>query len=82
MTAYSLREKDGKKLGDEVGVLFIGEGWKEVDASKKKTHEGKYEFPKVDMVILPAEWMEYNEINQTFRTLKRGKVSSAGTCYS
>jgi hypothetical protein len=82
ITAYSLQQRKGKKLGPKVGVLFVGEGWEAVDAAKAHTVSGKFEFPKVDMVILPAEWMDENEINLTFRTLKRGTATAAGVCYS
>lgn len=82
LTCYRLQEQKGSSLGKQIGVIFIGQGWEAVDASKSKVVEGKYDFPKVDMVVLPHEWMEYNDINLAQRGLKRGRESVAGVCYS
>jgi hypothetical protein len=84
LSAYRIQKTGGGRVSDAMGVLFVGQGWNSVELGKAKVQGGGPEFPKIDMVILPKEWMDTKDITQTMRTLKRGEVvnGGAGVCYS
>jgi hypothetical protein len=65
----------------EMGLIFVGKGWAEVEKTKKLDLSKGYIFPEVDLVVLPKAWMQDNEMKETCNTLKRGNVSG-GVCYS
>jgi hypothetical protein len=78
VTVYQIQEKQGPKLGRKTGVLFIGTGWKQVDSAKKRELVGKYDFPKLDVMVLPPDWMADNDIENAIDSLKRGTATAAG----
>lgn len=79
LTGYAVYKAGTREA--EMGLIFVGKGWAEVEKTKKLDLSKGYIFPEVDLVVLPKAWMQDNEMKETCNTLKRGNVSG-GVCYS
>lgn len=74
VTCYRVRQTSGGKRKDVCGILLMGKGWAAVEDSKIRKSEHPYDFPEIEVIVLPREWMEGNDISHVLSMFKRGRL--------